>query len=334
MSKLKLSPGPLLERLEWWDDSTSESARSKRANVTDRAGEFLFYPIEVDTSVTLADLFALISTNPVLLIVFRQDFARELCDEAAKGALPDVGEPHERLEYLELRQKWRLHSHNKSFESVADYDLGGVGGTQIEDLHEYGALMCRKGERVTYSVSLSPLRRLLALPIRVSYKVEFTEADTDSCRYSRPVKDTVTYTYSGITLGQLIHSVLDELSFHGTPEDAEVVLNGLKRQLADIAENPGQGIPHEDVMESLGFAPRTVVFDRVFSRWTEVGAVELDSALHDIEDAQSAQIGLGERFGDRVTLSKEFSALNARELRQAIKKIRTEKQESMEPNEA
>ena len=79
---------------------------------------------------TLADIFALVGTNPVLRAVYCQEFVDELCDEASKGPVVSNDKPWERLEYLEIYQVWTLDSATQEFEGAGRFHFHGVGVVQ------------------------------------------------------------------------------------------------------------------------------------------------------------------------------------------------------------
>ena len=202
-------PGPALIAQPWVRGGEASATKSGERDVTDRAHEFLFETIEMDSRVTLADLFRLLDKDPTLKRIFRRDWAEELCAEARRGAV-EPSSPNltwnEGIEYLELSQEWHLDTSNNTYLPMQRLQLHGIGVELAEDAPEHHL---KKGERITWAVSLTPVRELLALPLRLSSEVVVREDDVDSQSYgnelSRARHDT--------TLGQIISGVLGRLRF-------------------------------------------------------------------------------------------------------------------------
>jgi hypothetical protein len=106
MSELQLFPGPRLVRKSWVYDREKGIGEWVSSDVTDRAFEYLFQELAVDSDVTLADVFGLVMDEPIMQAVFRQEFVAELCAEVRKGPVVKAGEPWEKIEFLELYQLW------------------------------------------------------------------------------------------------------------------------------------------------------------------------------------------------------------------------------------
>jgi len=95
-----------------------------------------------------------------------------------------------------------------------------------------------------------------------------------------------------ITLGNFIREILWELSWHGSPEDSEKIGQGLKEQVTEIDAGTAKTVPHEDVMESLGFVSTSAVYAQFYVGSEDVGRDEVYRALHALEDDELAQDGL------------------------------------------
>jgi len=304
MTELKLFPGPHLERRKWVADQASDTGQWKWQDVSEQAHEFLYRDVEVAPDVTLADIFALVGSNPILRAVYRQEFVDELCAEAAKGPAVPTDQLWERLEYLELYQVWTLDSATQEFEGAGRFNLHGVGGVQEADIVEHGHVMHKKNERIEWGVSLTPVRQLLHLPVRVRAQVLVCEEDMDSCNYGKTIQKVINCQ---ITLGRFIQATLWELR-----ED-------LLEQVAEVKAGLTESRAHDDIFESLGFPSRSSVYDQFFDSWSSVSAHELDQALRRLTDAQPVQQGLSEAFEDRVKVKPEFAALAAREFRKLVR---------------
>jgi len=318
MSELKLFPGPRLVRKSWvCNDQGIGDWLS--VDVTDRAHEYLFHDVEIDLDVTLADAFRLVTKEPIMQAAFRRDFVLELCAEVVKGPILIEQKAWERIEFLELYQTWNYDSSTSTFEGAGRFHLHGVGVVQDADIFVHGCLAHKKGERIKWSISLSPVRELLHLPIRVKSEVLICEDDIDAKQYAKAIQVAKN---ERITLGFFIREILWELSWHGAPEDAEKVSRGLKDQMAEIEAGTAEMISHEDVFESFGFVPEKAVYALFFVGSEALERAEVYHALHELEDVERAQEGLQRLLGGKLQLRPEFSELTGRHLRKAVREAR------------
>ncbi len=179
MQDLILKPGPALIARSWRNDK-DHNGRWHELDVTDRAHEYLFEHVTLDSAVTLGDIFGLLDASQVLKQVFRRDFAQELGDDARKGPLattPNDAASPEGIEFLELYQQWSLDTSSQSYTSTQRLDLHGLGFELQADAPSYSR---KKGERIQFAVSLTPLRELLALPVRVNPELLVLEDDINA----------------------------------------------------------------------------------------------------------------------------------------------------------
>ena len=134
MSELQLFPGPRLVRKEWVYDDALGTGEYVTTDVTDRAHEYLFRDVTVDPDVTLTDVFKLVTDEPVMQAVFRQEFVAELCEEVRKGPVSKDEEHWQQLEFLELYQVWTHNTTTGGYGEVGRFHLHGVGVVQEADM--------------------------------------------------------------------------------------------------------------------------------------------------------------------------------------------------------
>lgn len=329
MSELQLFHGPRLVRKSWNYDADQGVGAWVSTDVTDRAFEYLFYDLVTDHEVTLADVFRLVLDQPIMQAVFRQEFVAELCAEVRKGPVAKEEEAWQRIEYLELYQLWHHDTATATYEEVGRYHLHGVGIVQEADIFEHGHLAHKKGERTKWSISLTPVRELLHLPVRVNREVLICEADIDAKQYAQTLQ---VGTSERITLGSYIREILWELSWHGSPEDSEKVNQGLKDQIAEIDAGTAKTTPYEDVMESLGFVSQKVVYAQFFVGSEDCEGDEIYRALHDLEDLELAQDGLQRLLDGKLQVRPQFAALTGRGLRKAVREARHSEDVGLKPD--
>lgn len=325
MAELQLFPGPRLVRKAWVYDDDAGTGEWISTDVTDRAHEFLFQDVDADPDVTLADVFRLVMDASIMQSVFRQEFVSELCAEVLKGPIAKAEEDWEKIEYLELYQKWNHDTSTNAYQGVGRLYLHGVGIVQAADIFEHGRLARKKGERIKWSVSLSPVRELLHLPVRIQSEVLISEGDVDAKLYG----DTLQVVKNeNITLGNLIRETLWELSWHGTPDDSEKFSQDLKDQMAELDAGTAKMTAHEDVFESLGFVSTKAVYAEFFTGSESLGKRAVYRALQDLEDTELAHVGLERLLDGKLQVRPTFANLTGRELRKAVREAQHREIES------
>lgn len=310
MDNLILGPGP---KLIWRDMHRQDSDQPVDADVTGRAVEFLYEPVTLDPRLTIGAVFRLLDACPPLQQVFRRDFSEELCAEARKGQLPQSrgSDPEEvaGIEYLELHWSWALDTASKTYSSVYRLDLHGVGPVLQVDAPTYGV---KAGERINWSVSLTPVRELLDLPLRFRDQFNLTEDDIDASAYG----DTIgTAQCADVLLGQVIHSVLYELSFHGGPEQQVEFHDELMARKAEVDAGTAKLIPAGDIFD--GF--ERPGFETLFETLGGVPQGDVSSALRRIGDDEPVGPWLEREFNGKVVVKAQYRERLGREFRKAFR---------------
>ena len=307
-------------------------SRLNEVDVTGRAHELLFELITIHTETTLADIFRLMEASPLLQKFYRRDFAEELCAEARKGAVespargpagpsqgrtpectaqrfPDQRASHDGIEFLELYQQWGLDTSTNEYSGMQRLHLHGIGHELAEDLPEERR---KKGERIEWSVSLSPLRELLALPVRVNTEVRVTEEDATAKAYMSEIRRV---RNAEVTLGQVIHGLLWELSFHGGPQEQREVSEDLERRVAEVDAGTVELVSADDVFEPLYKPGCDALFEELGGRSTR----EIAAAIRDIDDDQNAAAWLERVFEGTVVVKPQFRSRSGRAFRKAFR---------------
>lgn len=310
MHYLILRPGPVLIARQWERDEASESNLLEGLVVTPVAHERLFEFVRIDAAVTLGDVLGLLVASPVLKQVFRRDFAEELCAEAAKGArMPLVEDPSEAIEYLELFQEWSVDSSSNLYGPTGDLQLHGVGVALAEDAPD---LRRTAGERVIWSISLTPLRELLQYPVRYNPDVSVSEDDPNAKAFGSEIARVKA---PDVTLGQVLRGVLGELSFHGAPQNQAEAFEELTRRLAEVKSGAAELIPAGDIFGEM-YCPGC---DAMFDDKGDLSPLEIRSALRHIEDDENAAAWFTKAFDGTVVVKERFRNRTGREFRKAFR---------------
>ena len=286
--------------------------RLNEVNVTGQAHAYLFECITVHAGATLGDVFRLMQASPLLLQFYRRDFADELCAEARKGAV-ELPFPerawYEGIEFLELYQQWGLDTSTNEYSGTQRLHLHGIGHELAQDLPEERK---KKGERIEWSVSLTPLRELLSLPVRVSTEVRITEDDATAKAYMREIGRG---RNADVTLGQVIHGLLWELSFHGGPQEQRAVSEGLERRVTEIDAGTAELVSGDNIFEPLYQPGCDALFDDLGGRSTR----EIATVIRDIDDDENAAAWLANTFDGEVVVKAQFRDRTGREFRKAFR---------------
>jgi len=266
--------------------------------------------------VTLSDIFKLLDLCPGLRSVFRRDFAEALWVEAGKGPLPQSrgNDPEELgdIEYLELYRSWTFDTAKKAYASTLRLDLHGVGQMLKTDAPGYGA---KARERIEWSVSMTPLRELLALPLRLREAFRVVEGDIDAKGYGEVIAQA---SCAELTLGQVIHGLLYELSFHGTPEDQMDFRDELLRCKAGADTGRAELRSAEGLFTDLYEPGVALLFE-------ETGGLTVDEiarAVRALDDDVPVGVQLEARFGGRVQVRDPYQDRGGREFRKAFRASR------------
>ncbi|MDD5298820.1 MAG: hypothetical protein PHU46_18120 [Rhodocyclaceae bacterium] len=302
MHSLKFLPGPRL-MVRWYP-------MPDWAEVSERAHQFLFEDIEMDAAATLADVFGLMRVCPPLRDVFGVNFAHELFAEAEKGPLPARDEERkDAIEYLELYSQWHFNSATKTYGSVHKLSLHGVGPLLVEDAPDYGK---KAGERIQWSVSTTPLRKLLALPVRVNPSVSVYEDDLDARAYGAELYQVA---LEAVTLGQILHGLVGELSFHGAPSEVEEFVASLKKEMEEIDAGTAPLISGDDLFDGMNRPACEALFDNIGS----YPVAEISRAVREIEDNDNVVEALARALGEGVVVKPPYRDLTGRSFRTAFR---------------
>lgn len=282
----------------------------KKMDVTACGHEFLFEDVELDEDVTLADIFGLLEASPLLLAVYRRDFAQELLVEAQKRPLkPKKCKESERLEFLELYSHWHQDTSNDSISGNNRLLFHSVGPVLKKASREYGV---KAGERVKFSLSFAPIRELLPLPVRINLQTPVYESDPDAFLCD---KELHVIRQEGVTLGQVIYSILWELSFHGAPAQSAKFAESLMKQVDELKAGTLKTEPVGDMFE--GFDKPGV--DAMFATISDHTPRDISWALRSIKDDGDVPDALREQFGDSVVVKNKYKILKGREFRKAFR---------------
>jgi hypothetical protein len=314
--ELILAQGPKLTRRDWeYDESRAEGAYVEE-DVTEHASRHLFSTVALTAEVALRDILLLLDIDPLLQEVFAPDQAKELLADMMDGNVPltpSIRYDPQGIEYLELYQAWNQDSFTGELQPIHRLAFHGIGFELREDVVRGGRIEYRAGERIKWSVSFTSPLEMLHLPVRFNPEVIICEDNRDSVNYG---KEIGRMRNPGVTLGQVIHGVLWELSFHGSPasrSEESVKLNNL---VDEVRSGEAAAITHQSV--DL-FSEYKANLTLCFINTAGCSPGDLYAALREVGDRDNAEALLRAKLASNLCLKPEFSDLTGMELRRYLR---------------
>lgn len=300
MKPLILRPGSVL--LRCLDYSTQKDKRFE--DVTERAVEFLFAPLELDADVTVGDLFGLFVACPDLVAVYRRFHAQAFCDYAAQGPL--TTEDDNELDRVELHRAWEVDYKTDTYTevsmlSVSAFGLCPPGKEQELEPDENGV--------VRYCLDGADLRQLLNLPLRFNPQVKVYDAKN----FRAPVR---TLNCTELLLGEVLQTVMWSLSWFGSPAQTEETFE----HFGEMSNNPEawEEVSDEELMEEQFGEDDRCGCAALFDSMGDCAPMELSSAIRNIPDQDNAQQWLQQHVDEKISVKSAYRSLDGRDLRQAF----------------
>ncbi|CAN5738483.1 hypothetical protein BH23GEM9_BH23GEM9_32080 [soil metagenome] len=191
---------------------------------------FFFYSLELDPTFTLGDLFRLVDQDDAeLLEIVLDEHIAPLLEEASTAPSADVTGQIEFLRVYNIHEDGALHR---------GFDGWGIWPPEYDDVRKQHPELPREGP---LSVSLTPLRELLDVPLR--YDPELIVHDPDGAGEFRTGID--------ITLIEFLKAIFADLTFHGTPDERNETRAELSRRMHDIERGAADLTASDEVLGAL-----------------------------------------------------------------------------------
>ncbi len=300
MKPLILCPGSVLLR------SLDQSAQEGKTHedVTQRAVEFLFAPFELDTNVTVDDLFGLFAACPELLVVYRRFYAQAFCDYAAQGPLS--AEDGNALDRVEIYRAWEFDYKTDTYTDMAMLSVSAFGLCAAGKEQELGP---DEDGFVRYCLDGADLRQLLNLPLRFNPQVKVYDAEN----FRAPVR---TVNCAEFSLGEVLQTVMWSLSWFGSPAQTEETFE----HFGEMSNNPEawEEVSDEELMEEQFGEDDRCGCAALFDSMGDCAPMELSSAIRNIPDQDNAQQWLQQHVDEKISVKSAYRSLDGRDLRQAF----------------
>jgi len=233
---LRITKSGKLIKNEWepLDDNDDDNTKYDYVDtdVTDSAFRRLFEQCELEEGVTLKDILLLLDEHIEIFDLVLGNWCKDFVAEGLDGVQKPYGAyDKEAIEYLELRYRVN-YDPTEGLYGLTRLDFGGVGYVLREDPEDdFGH---KKGERIPWGVSFTPVNELANIPIRISNEYAI---------YNDDIQDNVawgTELFKGnspeTTLGQILEGIVWELSWHGPPKKRDVFGDSLKETVEKIKD--------------------------------------------------------------------------------------------------
>jgi hypothetical protein len=304
MKLLRLGSGGRLVCDYGWDHEP--------ADVTERAHQFLFEPIAVQSSFKVRDLLALVRACEPLQEIYARWFVREFLTDADLGAVEQTGSLYARVQFLRLETIWEKSDHGDFFDYDNSLKLSGYSMVQRKDHIFY---LASKGERIRYSMEGS-LRPYLDLPLLVDPEIKVFRQGSSAPNCIEPFPDV---RREKATLGQIIEGFFYGISTLGPPEKSEDTM----LEMHSLAEDPSawhSSTPEEwserlSKISSDRTRNMTVLLDHFISRYPVKDLWQLEEQIRAADDEIPIKVSLKQKFGRRVELLPEFAELDGKAFR-------------------
>ena len=208
-------------------DFKSEFRAYLQSDVTADFKKYLFRDCEISEETTLGDLIAFMEKD----LPFWQSiipFNLELFIEESKKENKNINNKEDEIEFLELYQFLETDIlGKKEFHGILFPSFHGVGFAKKEEPAPFRSL--KKGDRINYSVSMSPVNELVHLPVRLN-------KETNLILQKRNFKKTqvIELGEGPYSLIGIIYGIFWEISFHGPPVSRNNIKNSLVQQVNSL----------------------------------------------------------------------------------------------------
>jgi hypothetical protein len=297
---LILRPGSVLLR------SLDQSAQEGKTHedITQRAVEFLFAPLELDTNVTVGDLFGLFAACPELLVVYRRFYAQAFCDYAAQGPLS--AEDGNALDRVEIYRAWEFDYKTDTYTDMAMLSVSAFGLCPAGKEQELGP---DEDGFVRYCLDGADLRQLLNVPLRFNPQVKVYDAEN----FRNPVR---TVNCAEFSLGEVLQTVMWSLSWFEGPAQAQETFEHFDKM--DKNPEAWEEVSFEELMEEQFGEEDRCGCAALFDSTGDCEPMEVSSAIDNIPDQDNAQQWLQQHVDENISVKPAYRGLDGRDFRQAF----------------
>lgn len=231
MSKecLKITKNGKLLKTKWIYDEKKDIGSYKTCDVTNFAPYHLFEICDLDTDIRLKDIFKLIKKHEDIFEIILGNWCKDFINEGLKKRKKKYTGKYDKdeIEYLELYWilEQQIFEDGEYFYGIEFPDFHGIG-YKLKEEYMYH----KKGERINWSVSLTPVNELMNIPVKLKRTADIYKDDYTIKKLNAQKK--IEIKGMQFTLGHILYGILWELSFHGNPKNRK----DFSKHLKEIAE--------------------------------------------------------------------------------------------------
>lgn len=316
----------------------SKTEKYELVDVTNKAFQFLSAKTKLE-NVTVRDVYSLIAKNPIIQEILHHNFVKEFIAHISlnkpKLKVEDK-DPETEIEYIEIYRGAEF------IEALNRIDFA-----PIPHMHGMSQILTREyegfpiGQRIPWSVSFRPVEDLLDKKIVIN---SIVRAQNGGGIDHIVIKKHLTFDCPGYTLLDILNAITYELSFYGTPDDAQEVGDSVKdmgEQLKDAIDNgtidellEAQNDDDEDeenaILEIESLLGRTAYVSGFTHIDNSINRKELEHMIAFIPNRVDISIFFYQLFGEKLILKSELIGLTAYEYRHKMRNYSDEYLPSME----
>lgn len=199
----------------------------------------LMINVDLDRKFTLKDVLnACINSKiplPILGAILRCNYIKDYWEESKKKK----NDKSYDMEYLEIYWTGSTQTYEGKTSSENMWCFHGVGkegyvGDDVKEAYKYQKRKIPKNYRENYAVEMTPINNLANYPIKVRSTLFFEYCDDK--HYEK------TYDYKpSITLIELLHAILWELSFFGSTKQRDEKVEEMNKSIEEIEKAKKNG---------------------------------------------------------------------------------------------
>jgi hypothetical protein len=210
---LHLKKNGLLYNTKWVYDKETGEGEYKEFDVTATPQIYLFNECELDSDITLRDLFLFIQRHIDFFDLIVTNWCREIVEEGL-SPVETSQEKDMEIEYLEVYKLFTVEE-------------GETDGMTRANFHGIGYVN-EENDRTHWGVSLSSAKDLIDLPLRLN-----TTCDVFRNYELLPY---VSFPNIAYTLVEIIYGIIWELSFFGGPQERQEKKEELDAMMDEIEQ--------------------------------------------------------------------------------------------------
>ena len=205
---------------------------------------------EIDTGVTLKDIFSIVERYPSLVSFISKYSSCYHIDDFHKTINDPLIEDKEEdgcnyvIDYLEVYKRWHVSEYKKEISFSINEDFHGIGHYIKDSKDGYS----KKGDKTPISVSYSPMNELANYEVKLNHHVEvykpFNHKKPNSHQERVLIEGQVYFT-----LLEVLNAIYYDISFMGGPEDNKEFLEELNERVEEIDNGTAKLIPMDEILK-------------------------------------------------------------------------------------